>query len=679
MPTVLFAPQNIKIELGGGETILQALIRHGLAPHTPCGGRGTCGKCRIQIREGDAGQPTPTEHRRLGASKVADGYRLACQLVPSHDLVITWEDAAGFGAARLGAVGGEGAESRQILASGARRAFALDPAIRKVLVTVDAPTLADQRSDVARLQAALAAAESAATAEAAAAAGDGAKAKSEVKADFDANANSGFDHLVLTRAGKALRDGGFRVTAALRGRRVLALEPGDTRGASYGMAFDIGTTTVVGYLLDLTSGRELAVSSRYNPQAVHGADVVSRIAFADSEPAGAGTLALQSEVLGALRELTLRCVRDAGVDPEKVYEYTIAGNTCMHHLALGIDPATLASSPYVPTVSETVTVRAVELGLPGAPGAVVWFFPNIAGFVGGDTVAVGVAAALWRERRPTLAIDVGTNGEMVLSDGERLAACSTAAGPAFEGAAITHGMRAEDGAIDRVWLAPNGDIACHVIGEGEPRGICGSGMVDLVAALLDAGLVNSSGRIVAGSAGNGADGRSGASGANGVGSRLARRLIEVGEGQPAIALSDGGKVFFSQQDIRQLQLAKGALQAGYTILAMELGVSLENLSKVVLAGAFGNYLSPAAARRIGLLPPIALERVIPIGNGAGVGAQMALLSRAERENAGRFRDEVRYVELSARQDFFEVFSDCLVFPEVSATADAASRCLPATP
>lgn len=656
---MLLVPQNISIEVGAGETIFQALLRQGLAPHTPCGGRGTCGKCRIRVHKGEAGQPTATERRHLSAADVANGYRLSCQLVPHEDLVIAWEGVASVG---VGAAAGAG--NQQILATGTRRAFALDPVIRKVLAKVEEPSLADQRSDITRLKAALAASLKE----------DAANLRPDEKPGHYASSAGQdlcaleleFDHLVLTRVGKALRDGSFTVTAVLRGKRILAVEPGDTRGQTYGMAFDIGTTTVVGYLMDLTTGKELAVASRYNPQAVHGADVVSRIAFADKDQDGTATL--QKEVLAALAELTLTCAGNAGIDPENVYEYAIAGNTCMNHLALGINPAALASSPYVPTVTDSIAVRAVELGLPGAPGAVAWFFPNIAGFVGGDTVAVGVAAALWRERRPVLAIDVGTNGEMVLSDGNRLAACSTAAGPAFEGAAITFGMRAENGAIDRVWLAPDGDIAFHVIGGGEPRGICGSGMVDLVAVLLDSGVVNSSGRIVAVDAAvvRGTSTK-----------KLLRRLIEV-DGQPAVALSADGSVYFSQQDIRQLQLAKGAVQAGYTILAKELGVDLSRLNKVVLAGAFGNYLSPAAARRIGLLPPIALERILPIGNGAGVGAQMALLSAAERRNAERFRDEVHYVELSARADFFTVFSDCLGFPEPTAK-DGVQASVPATP
>ncbi|MBE3575808.1 MAG: DUF4445 domain-containing protein, partial [Firmicutes bacterium] len=607
-------------------------------------------------------------------AEAAPSLRLACQFVPEGDVALSWEEGGLRGGSGAGPAAAAAANNgAQILSGSVERTVPIQPAVHKVFVALPPPCLEDQRSDLDRLLASLAEA-TAADSGAGLDRADGPMHAWIPRDHGGAQAPLEADPSLLPFLPAVLRREGYRVTAVLRGRRLMAVEPGDTRQFQYGMAFDIGTTTVVGYLMDLRSGRQLAVASRYNPQAVHGADVVSRLTFADQQGTGRGTRQLQQEILQALAGLTRQCLAEAHVNGRYLYEYTVAGNTCMHHLALGIHPASLATSPYVPAVTGPVEVPAASLGLPGSPGAVAWFFPNVAVFVGGDTVAVGLAANLLAETRPTLAIDVGTNGEMVLTDGHRLVACSTAAGPAFEGAAITFGMRAETGAIDRVWLGPDDDLRYHVLGGGEPRGICGSGMVDLVAVLLDAGVISASGRFVPppedadknhkGAAGAGSAPRPGVAGAVPPPAPLLRRLRTV-EGQTVVLLSPDGSVYFSQQDVRQLQLAKGAIQAGYSILAKELGMDLLQLDQVVLAGAFGNYLSPSAARRIGLLPPLPLDKIVPIGNGAGAGAQMALLSQAERSRAEEFRRRTEYVELSARSDFFSIFSECLAFPECS--------------
>ena len=388
------------------------------------------------------------------------------------------------------------------------------------------------------------------------------------------------------------------------------------------LAFDIGTTTVVAYLLDGKSGSLLAQASCLNPQGTWGADVISRVQHVMTEK----TTELEDAIKKALAELTKETARKAGIKPETIGLASIVGNTAMHHLLLGIDPKPLITPPYMPAVFEAMEVPA-EGFLPIAPDGIIRILPNIAGFVGADTVGCLVATRFDQKETLTLMIDIGTNGEMVLGDKNRRLACSTAAGPAFEGAKISCGMRGAAGAVDHVRVE-NGELKWHVIGDAEAIGLCGSGLLDLTAALLVTGDVTERGRMPA---------------------------KEYRLGDTAVVLT--------QKDVREVQLAKGAIRAGIELMCEHLGVAVEDIEQVYLAGAFGNYLDPAAACAIGMIPPVLADRIVPIGNAAGEGARLCALSAAEYEYSKRLARDTEFLELASMRQFQDRFIDCLNFEE----------------
>lgn len=399
-------------------------------------------------------------------------------------------------------------------------------------------------------------------------------------------------------------------------------------GRSVGLALDIGTTSMVGALLDLATGEELAAESRPNPQAIHGADLMSRLSYATAAPGNAAEL--QTLVLGAARQVLDRLCQKAGLEREAVVATVLVGNTAMHHLFLGLPVEDLALAPYVPAVLDRY-----EAQLPGLPP--VYALPNIAGFVGADAVAAGLAAGIDEGDEMVLVVDIGTNGEMLLRHRGKVYACSAPAGPAFEGGEISQGMRANPGAIERVTFDGT-DLQIGVIKGAPARGICGSGLLDATAALLDAGLLDWMGRLQA-------EGPAGG---------------RVQPGGTAVELAEG--VYLTQKDIRALQLAKGAIRSGIDLLLHVAGIGPEDLDAILLAGAFGNYLRRESAVAIGLLPPVDVSKVKPIGNAAAAGAKLALLSRSGRARAEALAREAEHIDLARHPDFEEIFMDALNFP-----------------
>ena len=428
--------------------LLEAAGRADLAILTTCGGSGTCGKCRVRIITG-ACEPTDADRQAFSDDELGAGWRLACQSALNAEAVVHVPDTS-----RL-------ADVHQILAE-AQSAAAPDvhPAVRKVYVELSPPALADHDADLVRLE----------------------KELGEVKADLP----------MLQRLGRLLRQNDFKGTAVLVDHHLIDFEPGDTTGECYGLAFDIGTTTVVGSLLDLSSGEELAIACDINPQVSYGDDVLSRIQRSGSSPKCLSEI--RGAVLKAVSKLIDRLCQDAKTSAKKIYEISFAGNTTMEHLLCGIDPTPLGQVPFVPAHGRGLVVSADEIGISIHPAAAAYVFPVIGGFVGGDTVAGLVATALAQMDGPVMMVDIGTNGEIVLAHEGRLWAASTAAGPAFEGARISCGMRAATGAIEKVVF--DGDVRLSVIGGTEPVGICGSALVDLAAELLRAGIVTPQGRLL---------------------------------------------------------------------------------------------------------------------------------------------------------------------------------------
>ncbi len=612
---VVFQPFGVVAEVPAGSTLLKAAQSAGVEIESVCGGRGTCGKCRVIVSEGVA-EPTTLELRSLTASELAASYRLACQAVVTGDTRVVVPEES-----RISRV--------SILSVGVQREFDLEPWAHRHILTVPAPTLQEQTADLDRLLSVW---------------------------PGPPGLSPSFSLGALRQLPLALRADQGRITLLRVDDQVVYIAPEQGPRRLLGIAFDIGTTTVVGYLMDLETGKELAVSSLLNPQTRYGDDVVSRIEYSQRE---GGLEMLQAEVIGAMNKIiadTVARAAQAGeetVSAQSILAVTAVGNTTMQHLLLGISPAALAQSPYIPAVMAARRATARELGLAVHPDAGVWALPSIAGWVGADTVGVVLSSGIYEDEELALAIDIGTNGEMVMGSRERLVACSTAAGPAFEGAHLSCGMRAADGAIDVVRI--DNDVYWRSIGGTAPRGLCGSGLVDVVAEMLKVGVLQPTGMMEEAQT---LRDDSHAELADRVHQEGRMRVFElVGASQGA----GGRPVRITQRDVRELQLAKGAIRAGIEILMRELGVSPEDMRRVYLAGAFGNYIRPESALVIGLMPRFPHAEIVPVGNAAGSGAKMALLSRSARELATTLSKRVEYLELSGRPDFQEHFAEAMLF------------------
>jgi uncharacterized 2Fe-2S/4Fe-4S cluster protein (DUF4445 family) len=603
-----FQPSGTRVRVPGGVTVFDAASWNGIAIDSTCGGHGTCKKCKVQITGGTA-PVSPLDARAFPPDELRAGWRLACRVQAAEDLQVEVPPLVTRPKAATVGVG------RQVI---------LRPAAQKRYLELDEPSLADQRTDLQRVL-------------------DGLD-DLEPRVDLAA----------LRSIGSVLRAADYRVTAVIVDDVLIAVQPGDTTARLYGIAFDLGTTTVVATLLDLSAGTPLAVASMLNKQQPFGADVITRISAIMMDPAKLGLLAgLARETLA---ELTADVCAQAGVDPAEVCEVALAGNATMTHIALGVDPEPLGVAPFIMAARQFPEVlAAADLDLPVHPRARAFAFPAFGAYVGGDITAGLLASGMNRDARTRLFVDIGTNCEIVLGSRDWLLATAAPAGPAFEGAAIRCGMRAADGAIEVVSMTFNA-VEVRVIGDAEPAGLCGSGLVDAVASLLGLGLLDRSGRFVPESQ------------AVALAPGLAGRLTTLGAERVFVLhwLGEPGDVahsiYLSQRDVRELQFAKAAIATGWSILLEEAGLAAADIKQVLLAGSFGSYLAPANAIGLGLVPRLPAARVISAGNVAGEGAKMALLSVRERAGAVALQEEVRYVELSDRADFNDAFVDQLQFP-----------------
>jgi uncharacterized 2Fe-2S/4Fe-4S cluster protein (DUF4445 family) len=605
-----FRPGGEVAFVGPDTPVVEAAALAGIELQSPCGGKGRCGQCRVIALSADGLSPIDeTETAALSADELASGVRLACRARVVGDTVI--EVPAG---SRI--------TDGTILETGLVQQVAAEPNVRCARLALSPPSLTDQRADLRRVLAE--------------AGGD----LSVCEADLD----------LLRELPARLRDADYRPVAVTIGSRLADLRPGDDARPAYGCAVDIGTTTVVAYVADLGTGKVLGTGSAPNPQGAHGADVVSRVEYADQGPDALQMV--HSEAVGVVNQVILQACAEAGIVTHDVYEVTVVGNTCMVHLFLGLSPHYIARSPYIPVLDQALRVSAREAGIQINPRGEVYTLPNVAGWVGADTVGVLLSTRLRESAGSTLAIDIGTNGEVMLWSGERLLVCSTAAGPAFEGAQIRHGMRAAVGAIEHV-RATDDDLAVQTIAHAPAVGICGSGLLDAVAVLLELHAINSAGLIVD------------EKGAAGLPPKIAARLRGEGQDRECVLVprEESGldeAVTLTQRDVRQLQLAKGALRAGIEVLLGEAGLQARDLERILLAGAFGSYIERASAVRIGLVPPLPLARITPVGNAAGAGALMALTSRAERAEATRLAEAATHVELSTRPEFQRLFMETMM-------------------
>jgi uncharacterized 2Fe-2S/4Fe-4S cluster protein (DUF4445 family) len=570
-----------------GTTVFDAASWNGVAIDSTCGGHGTCKKCKVRIAEG-AVLVGSVDPRAFSPDELRDGWRLACRAAAQDDLVVEVPPLQTRPKAALVGVG---------------RHVILRPAVQKRYLELDEPSLEDQTPDLDRVLAAM--------------------DDVELRVPLE----------VVRGLGRTLRDGDWNVTAVLCDDVLLGVEPGDTTARRFALAFDLGTTTVVANLLDLETGQPAAVRSRLNRQQPFGADVISRISATMMDPQALGTL--QTRAHETLDELTSEVCEEAGVDRGEIYEVVVTGNVTMLQLALGIDPEPLSMAPFTIAARTLPAATAADFGVHVHPLAPAVTFPALGAYVGPDIVSGVLATGLTLDRRVRLFVDVGTNSEIVLGSSGRALATAAPAGPAFEAAQIRCGMRAAEGAIEGVKIHED-EVELQVIGDVEPVGLCGSGLVDAVAELVAAGILDRSGRYVD-----------------------HPRVTKVGE-ERVFVLHEN--VYLSQRDVRELQFAKASIATGWNLLCRDLGIAPEEISQVLLAGSFGSYLSPASAVRIGLVPNLPLTRIVSAGNVAGEGAKIAALSVQERAAAAAIVDEVEYVELSGRADFNDLFIDQLAFP-----------------
>lgn len=588
-------PEGVRrFEASKGQTLLSVLRSNGVFSDAPCGGNGTCGKCRVFV-SGDASPLTQEERLQFNTDELTAGMRLACQTVLLGDAV-----------ARLPNAGGILVETE-----GIGEPIQLRPAVKRISLNVPDGSLSDQSCDMTRI-------------------------RRELERTVS-NLDSTFSLTAIRHAPDALRKQAGRVDAVLYRGRLLDVSTPDE--PLLGMAVDIGTTTVAAYFFDLETGEQLAVHSAANPQRTFGADVISRIAASEN----GGLAEEQKAIVGLLAEMIQSFCKGRNVSTDRLYHATIAANTTMLHLLAGIAPQNIAVAPFLPATCFGLDFRASELALPIFPDAPVTLLPCISSYVGADITAGMAAFGLDRSKQKTLYIDVGTNGEMAYANGERILCCSTAAGPAFEGAHIECGSGGIPGAVRGAHIQ-DGKIVLEPIGGGKARTICGSGLIDLICILLQLEILDETGR-----------------------------LAEPDELEPPFdaCINENGDFILDAEtglrltakDIREVQLAKAAVRAGICTLLDEVGETAETLDRLVVAGGFGAHIRPESACGIGLFPSEALNKYQTAGNAAGRGAILALLDEEASERMQRLAERCEYLELSGSKTFQNHYIEQMLFGE----------------
>ncbi len=607
MPKIRFMPWNKATVTDGRRNILQLAQEIGLPIRSTCGGKKICGKCKVIVEESDDPLPEPSELEREALGQLLQkGYRLACETVPTGRTTVR--------------IPKETRVRRQVvLTSGSiqLRPFRLRPSVRHYFVKVPPPVLDSVMADRERLLL-------------------------ELQNRYGTRRLT-LDPFALRRLPGAVASGKRGVTVTLWNKRdIIDICPGFAPGL-VGMAFDLGTSTVVGYLMDLETGESLSIKSTVNPQIAFGVDVITRISFCQQKEDGLERL--RAAIVQCLNDLIREASDEAGIDPRSIMEVTVVGNTVMHHLLMGLDPRYLAMAPYAPVLQADQELKARDLGIEAGKSAYLHLLPLKAGFVGSDTIACILATGLHKTKIPSLLVDLGTNGEIVLASKDRLLCCSTAAGPAFEGGHIRWGMRASTGAIEQVWIEPGTlDVRVETINDKRPLGLCGSGLISGTAEMIRQGVILGKGQF-----------------SQEIDSPRLRQGSDGWEFVLAWGPETGNNhdIVITQRDVAQLQLAKSAIYAGATLLTELLGG--EKIQRILLAGAFGNYVDPRDACTIDLLPHCRTAEVIGVGNAAGYGSCQVLLDKNKRREGQRLAERLQYQELAATRRFQDLFIEGMCF------------------
>jgi len=606
--TVVFEPEGRKVIVPFGSTISNAAKEAGVGIRSECGGVGSCGKCRVIILNSEAvSEVTEAESKHLSRSEIDNGYRLACQTRILQDVTVIIPPES-----RL--------EHRKIQVSGLERKVELNPSVKKFHLLLPKPTLSDIKPDLERLIGSL-------------------PQQTPKISDLEIN------YEILKELPDILRDANWDVTVTVWDtHRIIAVEPGDTSNYLFGFAVDIGTSKIVGQLVDLTTGKTMATGSIENPQVIHGEDVMTRITFATTN--STNLKMLQKLAVNGINKVLHEACEKVGVDPRKIYEVVVVGNTAMHHFFLGIQPKYVALSPYTSALKRPISLTAKELNIKVNKGGIVTILPVIAGFVGADAVADVLATGIDESEELSLLVDIGTNTEIFLGNKDDLLCCSCASGPAFEGAHIKHGMKAVTGAIERVRIDPDLEVEYETIGDVKPSGLCGSAVIDVVAEMFKNGVIDQHGRF---------------------NSNLKANRLRKNKSEWEFVVAWGGEtatgreITVTQGDIREIQLAKAAIYTGCSILMKRKNLEEKDIDRVFIAGAFGNHINPENAKVIGLIPDISAEKIKFVGNTAVTGAKMALMSKKIREKAELISMKVRYLELANDPDFNQEFIKALRF------------------
>ena len=611
---LVFQPSGRTGKVPQGKTIIEASRELGVEIESLCGGVRSCGKCKVKLEKGRLSPFTEEEAQFIIESERDEGYRLSCAARIEGDVLIYVPE--------------ESRVAEQVVRKAAtERPIELKPAITLCPVEVAPPSLSDPLGDFDRL-------------------------KKSFVGKYSLHALD-IDYPVLLNLPRLLRQGDWKNTAVIwMDKEILDIKPGQAKDA-YGLAIDLGTTTLAGYLCNLESGKLIGTQSMMNPQVAYGEDVMARISYTMSHPDGLKRM--NRSIIDGLNQLVRTLTNECHLSPKDILELTIVGNTAMHHLFLGIDPQYLGTSPFSPAIHQSINVKARELNIMVHPSANVYVLPIEAGFVGADNVGVLLTVEPYHRDEMVLIIDIGTNGELVMGNKERLLSSSCATGPAFEGAHIQFGMRAAPGAIERLKVDPKDlKVDFKVIGEQcwqsetkskAVKGICGSGIIDAIAELYRNGVIDKRGRF---------------------NSNISSPRLKISDGLPEFVIawreetSIGRDITITQKDVQNVQLAKGALYAGAKVMMKRLGIT--KLDQVILAGAFGSYVDREKAMVLGMFPDCDLRNVYSVGNAAGDGARIALLNRDKRVEADEIARRVEYVELTIEKDFQKEFINALQIP-----------------
>ena len=609
---ILDEEQRKEYEMPEGLSVIECLLRYDLPVRNDCAAKGNCGKCRVRAIAGDLSPETEIEREHLSKEELDQGWFLACQRTAKSDVTL-----------RLSY--GRDAGYRKTMLAEKEDALAGDPVVQRGVFSMSEPDLSDQVPDWERLLAAV----------------GGSVSREAIPRGL------------LSALPELLRKEDFTVTVTTVANRLAAVTPGKSERRPFGAVCDIGTTTLAVYLVDLATGITRGAAAKTNPQVSFGTDVISRINSVSEDFSALEKM--HGDIVAAIAELMAGLLEENDLSADDLFAMTVVGNTTMSHLFAKADPRRLATAPFVFCFKQGLTFRGRDLPLPMHPEGEVFLLPNVAGYVGSDTVGVMLSVDILNRSGCSIAVDLGTNGEIVLSGNGRVLACSTAAGPAFEGAKIKNGMRAGAGAIEKVRIS-DGEIELKIIDEAPPAGICGSGLIDAAAQMLKAGLIDASGCLLPPDTDFP------------LAENLRRRLRKGDQGLDEFVLAAKGEygndadVVISQKDIRELQLGKGAVAAGITVLLREMNITAEEVDRLFLAGAFGNYMDVRHAVMLGLFPGISVEKVEAVGNAAAYGGRLALLSREKRAAAEELAEKTEHIELSTSAAFYDIFMREMNFP-----------------